>query len=419
MYVLMGGQQLSNTVIRQSLPTLILFMGLEFGFADVRKSALLGAFFPGYLMTQLPAGWAAQRYGPKIIFTLNLLGHTLCLALPAAAAASNPMWLYTCLTALGLAQGPLIPVQGALKTNWLTKGPSRAWALRVIGLGNRLAGPLANWLVPSLAATRFGWRSVAYLWGTFSGVFAVVWHCLAADAPAEETSKAAAFADVTSSEQKTVRWDIFKLPSTLVVPWCHLCDNNAMYSLAMLAPTVYTTRLGLLPEHLGPHLAIPPAINVFGAFVIAALENSLSARGHSLATVQKLFTGFGAVLEFVFLTAFAVAKRPMQATVAYCCVVVGHLLHGSGFYTNFQDVGGKDSAILWAVSNPLANIPGLVAPILSTFWTRRLGSFQFPLFFTAALMQLSAGVLFVRFASATPARDTIDTREHFPRRKIN
>ena len=51
--------------------------------------------------TQLPAGWAAQRWGPKVIFTLNLLGHTLCLALPAAAAAASPLWLYGCLTAIG------------------------------------------------------------------------------------------------------------------------------------------------------------------------------------------------------------------------------------------------------------------------------------------------------------------------------
>ena len=36
-----------------------------------------------------------------MIFTLNLLGHTLCLALPAAAAAPSPLWLYGCLTAIG------------------------------------------------------------------------------------------------------------------------------------------------------------------------------------------------------------------------------------------------------------------------------------------------------------------------------
>ena len=126
MYVLITGQQLFNVLIRQSLPTLLLFMGLEFGWSDSTKSMLLGAFFPGYLTTQLPAGWAAQRYGPKVIFTLNLLGHTLCLALPAAASAANPLWLAGCLTAIGVAQGPMIPVQGALKANWLTKGPVRA-----------------------------------------------------------------------------------------------------------------------------------------------------------------------------------------------------------------------------------------------------------------------------------------------------
>ena len=119
---------------------------------------------------------------------------------------------------------------------------------------------VANWLVPFLAASRFGWRSVAYLWGAASGVFAVVWHLLAADAPPSEDSGQAA---AGKAEKGRVRWDIFRLPAALCVPWCHGGDNNAMYSLAMLAPTVFTTRLGLAPEHLGPYLAIPPAINVF------------------------------------------------------------------------------------------------------------------------------------------------------------
>jgi hypothetical protein len=72
----------------------------------------------------------------------------------------------------------------------------------------------------------------------------------------------------------------------------------------------------------------------------------------------------------------------------------------------------------------------------SAFWVARVGQFQFPLFFTAAvrpppppppppplhgrrrsrptgraqLMQLSAGVFFCRAASATPARELLAAR---------
>ena len=93
----------------------------------------------------------------------------------------------------------------------------------------------------------------------------MVWHLLAADAPPSENSGQG----TAKAEKGRVRWDIFKLPAALCVPWCHVCDNNAMYSLAMLAPTVFTTRLGLAPEHLGPYLAIPPAINVFVSATIS------------------------------------------------------------------------------------------------------------------------------------------------------
>ena len=94
-----------------------------------------------------------------MIFTLNLLGHTLCLALPAAAAAASPLWLYGCLTAIGVAQGPMIPVQGALKANWLAQGPGRAWALRIIGLGGRVAGPVIRTMIAGIWLAFFsGWQ---------------------------------------------------------------------------------------------------------------------------------------------------------------------------------------------------------------------------------------------------------------------
>ena len=79
---------------------------------------------------------------------------------------------------------------------------------------------------------------------------------------------------------------------------------------------------------IGPHRAGPQALNIFGAFAVAAAENMLTARGVDLRRVQKLFTGLGAGFEFVFLTVFALAKRPATATAAYYMVMVGHLLHG-------------------------------------------------------------------------------------------
>ena len=53
MYGLLATQPLTNWVIRGGLPSLIQFIVTEYGFTGAQKVALLGAFYPGYLLTQV------------------------------------------------------------------------------------------------------------------------------------------------------------------------------------------------------------------------------------------------------------------------------------------------------------------------------------------------------------------------------
>lgn len=47
---------------------------------------ILGAFFYGYIVTQLPGGWLASRYGGKVVFGCGvLLTSVAALFTPAAA----------------------------------------------------------------------------------------------------------------------------------------------------------------------------------------------------------------------------------------------------------------------------------------------------------------------------------------------
>lgn len=43
---------------------------------------------------------------------------------------------------------------------------------------------------------------------------------------------------------------------------------------------------------------------------------------------------------------------------------MGQGIHHSGFSTNLLEVGGEDAAMVNAVANMLANVPGFVVPLL-------------------------------------------------------
>eukprot|EP01050_Picozoa_sp_SAG11_P014223 SAG11_NODE_1728_length_4367_cov_4.915183_6_plen_110_part_00 len=81
MYALTAGVTAFNFLIRQGIPTMIPFIAKEYSYSAAKNAILLAGFFPGYMVTQVPGGWAAQILGGKLVNTMNLCGQTFFLAL--------------------------------------------------------------------------------------------------------------------------------------------------------------------------------------------------------------------------------------------------------------------------------------------------------------------------------------------------
>ena len=62
---------------------------------------MLGAFFYGYLITQIPGGWLARKYGGKMVFGFGIV-MTAVLTLFTPLAAGFSVW---CLVVLRVAEG--------------------------------------------------------------------------------------------------------------------------------------------------------------------------------------------------------------------------------------------------------------------------------------------------------------------------
>ena len=196
----------------------------DLSFSAAQKALLLGAFFPVFTPFQVVAGPLVQIFGAKRLLSLNLGGMAaLLLLLPSTASIGGTWAMATCLAGIGVCQGVLVPGQGQLKRNWLTDGPERVWALRIMGLGGRVGYTLASVLVPFLA-DRLGWRSVPYALGGFSAVFCAAWHVITTEHPEledeqqEVEEKSGGAAEGTGAipnnkpmaEKKSMEWKIFR-----------------------------------------------------------------------------------------------------------------------------------------------------------------------------------------------------------------
>lgn len=72
----------------------------------------------------------------------------------------------------------------------------------------------------------------------------------------------------------------------------------------------------------------------------------------------------------------------------------------------WDQVGGPDTAVIFSVANTVANMSGVVIPIVANVFRRRTGSYA-PLFAVCAAMEAAGGLLFCKLASVSPARDAL------------
>ena len=109
-----------------------------------------------------------------------------------------------------------------------------------------------------------------------------------------------------------------------------------------------------------------------------------------------------------FLVLFGLAQSPLAAAVAYAGITGGHCFRGSGASANYYEVGGRDTAMINAVGNTVANVPGILAPALGLWLLQRTGSWL-PLFWLTAALQCLTGLAFGGLASLSDARTLLAT----------
>jgi sugar phosphate permease len=232
-------------IIRFSLPSVVPAMATALGYSTTDTAAVLAAFFPGYLISQVPAGPIVQKWGGKALNTLNLGG----MALVPLAARSSRLLVSIVFLVMGLCQGPSIPVLGQLNQEWAPPGIERGWALRAQGLAHSLAPAIAAGITPVIIKRGGGWQNVFNGYAIGAAVATVAWQLCAANSPAGERKKTEPKAQTGATKtpslsstqqqgtvtvpkapavaaQKVVEYRIFSLPAVQVLCVHCFCANN-------------------------------------------------------------------------------------------------------------------------------------------------------------------------------------------------
>ena len=105
--------------------------------------------------------------------------------------------------------------------------------------------------------------------------------------------------------------------------------------------------------------------------------------------------GLASALHAVCLVGFTLAPSPQAATALYCLMTATMSMVQSAFFGTYLDVGGKQVGLLMSIGNTVANVPGVLVPVVGAFVRQRFGSFT-PLFVAVAAVHAASAVVFRR-----------------------
>ena len=148
----------------------------DFEWDSHEQATILGCFFYGYIVLQIPAGALADKFGAKWIFGGSiLLTAILSLLGPLAAKWGFVPFLVTRVLQ-GLAQGVIIPSMNAMVARWMPK-MERSRAISIIFCGSAIGSVVTLPLTGYLCDQKFlgGWPSIFYLLGILGCFWFILW----------------------------------------------------------------------------------------------------------------------------------------------------------------------------------------------------------------------------------------------------
>uniref|UniRef100_A0A8D1UVP3 Sialin n=1 Tax=Sus scrofa TaxID=9823 RepID=A0A8D1UVP3_PIG len=305
---------------------------------------ILGSFFYGYIITQIPGGYIASRSGGKLLLGFGILGTSVFTLLTPLAADFGVGALIALRALEGLGEGVTFPAMHAMWSSWAPPlERSKLLSISYAGLVGIIWFILWTWLVSDTPDTH---RTIS---------------------PYEKEYILSSLRNQLSS-QKSVPWIpmLKSLPLWAIVV-AHFSYNWTFYTLLTLLPTYMKEVLRFNIQENGFLSAVP----YFGCWVCMILsgqaaDNLRAKWNFSTLCVRRVFSLIGMFGPAVFLVAAGFIGCDYSLAVAF--LTISTTLGGfcsSGFSISHLDIAPSYAGILLGITNTFATIPGMIGPVIA------------------------------------------------------
>ena len=376
----------------------------KFGWTATERGLVSSAFFWGYALTQVPAGYIAARHGgTRVLAAAVFVWSAGTLVAPVAAAWGIISLSFTRLiVGLGEGFGP------AAVTALLAKhvpANMRARAVAIVFGGMELGNALGLLTCGPLIA-RAGWQSVFYVFALAGFFWVGVW--LTKLAPPEDASLPG------KAEEAGVPYgEFFRTPAVWALITAHFCHNWGYYTMLAWLPSYFQIIFDAGATQAGQTALLPNLAMAAMAPLVGFAADGLQNRGMPRTRVRKMAQGTAFALPALAM-AFCALVTPkglgssLGLAPAPGAVIVGALCFAfamstwskAGLYCNHQDLSPKFAAPLLGITNTAGALCGIIGIWLTGVLLDSTGNWSLALFLPIACAQVLGLVVYSAWGSA-------------------
>ncbi|XP_012943338.1 sialin [Aplysia californica] len=369
----------------------------EFNWDEETQGYVLGAFFYGYIVTQLPGGWLASKIGGKNLFGYGVLCTSL-LTLVTPVAARYSVYLFIAVRVLeGIGEGVTFPAMHAIWGNWAPvweRSKLAAFTYAGAQLGTVVSLPISGVLCDSDVAG--GWPSVFYVFGAIGCLWFIAWMLVVHNTPADHPRISASEREYIESsigkkEKVDTPWrHILTTPAVWGMAVAHFSNNWGFYTLLTCLPSYMKNILKFNMKENGLLSAVPYLVCWLMQNASGLTADYLRSHGHlSTQNTRKLFNSLGLVLPggLLIVVGYVGCDHVLAMVFLTLSVGFGGCTMG-GYNVNHLDVAPKFAGVLMGITNAIATIPGFVGPAIVGYLTnndQRRSQWQIVFYITAAV----------------------------------
>lgn len=345
------------------------------------QGLVMGAYYWGYVPTNLPGAWFAKTFGIRNVFGItSLLASVLTLFMPVAAKSSVTAAM-ALRVILGLFAGVAFPVVYTSCGMWAPATErSRHLSIGFSGTstGNFVVFPIIGFIIAAM-----GWEAVFYFTGAFGIIWSVIWWLTVRDNPDDHPWVTEYEKKFIGSGEQNKNDDEAEETSKAHVPWLsivtsipfwalvipHIGENYLSSTTVSWFPTYMKNFLGFDIKSAAFLASLPFLMKFFVQLGSAFFADVIIDKGWlgKTITVRKVFTSVGFLfpcVAYIIIGIYADIPVPFAITL----LVIGESFLSfcyPGYRTVFVDITPVYSGIIYSISNTLASVLAAIAPIVT------------------------------------------------------